>query len=43
MEEPRAVQGVSSFSSGGNAHEKSDYVTRSFELRFWNLAIVGIF
>ena len=39
MREPRSVQGVPSFSSGGNAHEKSDHVTRSFEFHLWNLAI----
>jgi hypothetical protein len=25
--------------SGGNADEKSDHVTRSFEFRFWNLFV----
>lgn len=40
MREPRPVQGVPlSFCSGGNTHEKSDYVTRRVEFHLWCLAI----
>lgn len=38
--EPSIVQGVPlSFCSGGNTHEKSDYVTCRVEFHLWCLAI----